>query len=107
MYKGRRIAVVVPAHNEAQHIGQVASTIPPYVDHLIIVDDSSRDNTAEVARAVADQRILVLQTPTNAGVGGATKLGYRKGLESDAQILVKMDGDGQMSSEHLPALLDA
>jgi glycosyltransferase involved in cell wall biosynthesis len=107
MYKGFRIAVVIPAHNEADHIGQVLRTTPGFVDDIIVVDDSSRDNTAEVARQSGDARLIVLQTETNCGVGGAIELGYRKALELDAQILVKMDGDGQMLPEYLPALLDA
>lgn len=107
MYKGSRIAVVIPAHNEAQHIGQVVRTTPEFVDDIIVVDDASRDNTAEVARQSGDPRLIVLQTETNCGVGGAIELAYRKGLELDAQVLVKMDGDGQMLPEYLPALLDA
>src|SRR5688572_23743753 len=102
MYKGRRIAVVIPAHNEAEHIGQVVRTTPEFVDNLIVIDDASRDNTAEVARQTADPRLVVLQTEKNCGVGGAIELGYRTGLALQAQILVKMDGDGQMLPEYLP-----
>ena len=50
MYKGWRLAVVIPAHNEERHIGGVINAIPSFVDHLIVVDDSSRDRTAEMAR---------------------------------------------------------
>jgi glycosyltransferase involved in cell wall biosynthesis len=81
--------------------------MPEYVDDIIVVDDCSSDGTAEAALACADSRVVVLKTPTNHGVGGATILGYRKAMELQAAIAVKMDGDGQMPSEHLHSLLDA
>jgi glycosyltransferase involved in cell wall biosynthesis len=107
MYKGQRIATVLPAHNEARHIGDAVRTMPEFVDHIIVVDDCSRDGTADAARATGDARVVVLQPAQNQGVGGATLLGYEKGVELGSDILVKMDGDGQMDAAYLPALLDA
>ncbi|HEY6805344.1 MAG TPA: glycosyltransferase family 2 protein [Pyrinomonadaceae bacterium] len=107
MYKDHRIAVVIPAHNEAAHIAQVMASIPEYVDYLIVVDDCSADTTAAVIQANVKDGVIGLCTPKNQGVGGATLMGYAKALELDADIAVKMDGDGQMSPDHLPLLLDA
>ena len=107
MYKGNRVAIVVPAHNEALHICQVIETLPDFVDHIIVVDDCSQDGTSEAARSCSDSRLLVLRTPSNQGVGGAVVLGYRKALELESDIAVKMDGDGQMDPEYLSPLLDA
>lgn len=107
MYKEQIISTVVPAHNESRHIGQVIGTMPDFVDQIIIVDDASQDNTAEVARAVGDVRVIVLRTEKNQGVGGATLLGYAKAVELNSNIVVKMDGDAQMPPEYLSALLDA
>lgn len=107
MYKNNRIATVIPAHNEALHIGDVIESLPEFVDYIIVIDDCSSDNTSEVAQNSHDRRVIVMQTPQNSGVGGATIMGYQKGLELDVDIAVKMDGDGQMSPEHLPLLLDA
>lgn len=107
MYKNNRIATVIPAHNEALHIGDVIESLPEFVDYIIVIDDCSSDNTSEVAQNSHDRRVIVMQTPRNSGVGGATIMGYQKGLELDVDIAVKMDGDGQMSPEHLPLLLDA
>lgn len=81
--------------------------MPEFVDHLIVVDDNSTDNTREVVQAMAEPRLILLKTPHNQGVGGAVTLGYRKALELESGIIVKMDGDGQMREEYLPALLDA
>jgi glycosyltransferase involved in cell wall biosynthesis len=107
MYKGHTIAVVVPAHNEAQHVCTVAQTMPEFVDRIIVVDDCSQDGTGEVALNCGDPRLVVHRTPTNQGVGGAVVLGYRVAAELGSDVVVKMDGDGQMPPEYLPQLLDA
>jgi glycosyltransferase involved in cell wall biosynthesis len=107
LYKNTVISVVVPAYNEERFIGEVLSTLPDLVDKIVVVDDCSPDGTFEVASSVKDPRVVVLKTPHNCGVGGAMKLGYKKALELGAQVLVKMDGDGQMAPEHLTLLLDA
>jgi len=107
MYKNHRIAVVVPAHNEEHHIAAVIAAMPEFVDHLIVVDDCSSDGTAAIIQANSQERLSSLCTPDNQGVGGATVLGYLKALELDCAIAVKMDGDGQMSPDHLHLLLDA
>src|ERR1044072_8080267 len=107
MYKERRIAVVVPAYNEARHVGGVLAAVPAYVDHVIAVDDCSTDETASVTASTGDARALLLRTPENQGGGGATVLGYRKALELGCDVTAKMDGDGQMSPAHLNLLLDA
>jgi len=107
MYKKKTISTVVPAHNEARHIAQVIRTTPDFIDHVIVVDDCSQDATSEVALACQDSRLIILTTPSNQRVGGAVILGYRKGVELGSDIVVKMDGDGQMPPEYLSSLLDA
>ena len=107
LYKNTAIHVVIPACNEGRFIGQVLSSLPGCVDKIIVVDDYSTDDTFRAATASVDPRVVVIKTAQNCGVGGAMKLGYRKALELGGQILVKMDGDGQMIPEHLTLLLDA
>jgi glycosyltransferase involved in cell wall biosynthesis len=107
MYKNNSIAVVIPAYNEEAFISDVTETLPDFIDHIIVVDDCSKDNTFKIASKSNDRRVIVLQTPENQGVGGATITGYKKALELNSDIVLKMDGDGQMSSEYLPPLLDA
>jgi len=106
-YKDRTVAVVIPAHNEAAFIGSVIRTLPSYVDTIIVVDDASTDGTAEVARRTEDRRVHVIILDRNSGVGGAMVAGYRLAMEVGSDIVVKMDGDGQMSPDDLPGLLDA
>ena len=106
MYKNTAIHVVIPAYNEEPFIGQVLSSLPGYVDKIIVVDDCSTDNTFRVASASLDPRVAVLKTPHNGGIGEAMCLGYHKALDLGGEVIVKMDGDGQMAPEHLALLLD-
>jgi glycosyltransferase involved in cell wall biosynthesis len=106
VYKDHTIHVVVPAYNEEADVGTVIRTMPSFVDRVFVVDDCSTDGTGRAAEAVGDPRVTVLRTAHNLGVGGATVLGYRHALEAGAEIVVKMDGDGQMRPEALSELLD-
>ncbi len=107
MYTGHRIAAVLPAHNEASHILGVIQSMPESVDHIIVVDDCSKDDTFQVASTSKDPRLIIIKTPSNQGVGGATITGYRKALDIQSDVIVKMDGDGQMDPAYLPSLLDS
>lgn len=107
MYKEQCIAVVVPAYNEEALILSVIDTMPDFVDQIIVVDDCSKDATFTVVESAQRPRTVLLRTPQNLGVGGATMLGYGKAMELRADIVVKMDGDGQMPPEFLAHLLDA
>jgi glycosyltransferase involved in cell wall biosynthesis len=106
VYRNTLIFVIIPAYNEGPFIGEVLSQMPAFVDKIIVVDDCSTDNTCGLAGASGDPRVVVMTTANNSGVGGAMKLGYRSALELGGEILVKMDGDGQMAPEHLGLLLD-
>jgi len=105
MYEGLRVAVVVPAFREREHIAEVITTMPATVDHVLVVDDASPDDTSEVATAVDDPRTEVLRHECNKGVGGAIVTGHRRALELGADVCVVMAGDGQMDPEQLPRLL--
>jgi len=107
MYKNHRITIVVPAYNEARHIAQVIQTIPEFVDRVIVVDDGSTDNTYDLAQGCESIRLVAMRTPENQGVGGAMVTGYRRAMEIGADIIVKVDADGQMAPEYLARLLDA
>lgn len=101
------IAAVIPCYRVEREIQAVLETVPSFVKHIIVVDDASPDSTVELVSASAknDPRIVLIRHPSNQGVGGAMITGYRKALEIGAQIVVKIDGDGQMDMHHLPALL--
>jgi glycosyltransferase involved in cell wall biosynthesis len=77
------------------------------VDQIFVVDDCSTDGTraALIEKAVGGRTVLIA-SEQNRGVGGATVLGYAQALDSGCDIVVKMDGDGQMPPEYLDELLD-
>jgi len=105
MFEGQRIAAVVPALNEASHIGDVLRRMPALVDLIVVVDDGSTDGTGTTAEALGDPRIQVIRHPQRRGVGGATVTGMQRALENGADIVVKVDGDGQMDPTRMELLL--
>ena len=74
MLAGRRIAVVMPAYNEAKLIRAALEDVPGFVDHIIVVDDASEDATTQIARAV-ERPIELIEHQTNQGVGSAITTG--------------------------------
>jgi dolichol-phosphate mannosyltransferase len=106
-FRNYSIAAVIPCYRVEKEIQAVLCALPDYVKHIIVVDDASPDSTPDLVTASAkkDGRISLIRHPSNLGVGGAMVTGYRRALELGAQIVVKIDGDGQMDVEELPALL--
>lgn len=101
------IAAVIPCFRVEREIAAVLAVLPDYIQHVIVIDDASPDDTARLVTDLAsqDERIILIRHEKNQGVGGAAVTGFRKALELGAQIVVKVDGDGQMDVNHLPELL--
>jgi glycosyltransferase involved in cell wall biosynthesis len=111
MYRELRVAVVIPAFNERRAIVETVATIPEFVDHIIVIDDASTDDTTAQAELAALRRskpsgVEVIRHEANRGVGAAITTGYRRALAVGANVAVVMAGDGQMDPEDLPALLE-
>jgi glycosyltransferase involved in cell wall biosynthesis len=106
VYQNHRIAVVVPAFNEADKIAQTLASIPAFVDDVIVVDDGSRDNTAALAAAFVRHGLEVVGHTENLGVGAAIVTGYRRALALGCDVVAVMAGDSQMCPGDLPGLLD-
>ena len=104
-FQDTKICVILPAHNEAEHIVGVIRNLPQWVTAIVVVDDVSTDDTVEVVETLKDPRITLVCHSENTGVGGAMVDGYRDALELGCDILVKMDADGQMDTADLPRLL--
>src|SRR5262245_21663860 len=94
---GTHVAVVIPCHNEQDHVAAVVTSLPAGIRTIVVVDDASTDRTAEVLAQIDDPRLIVVRHERNRGVGAAVKSGYRAALDAGAEICVKMDGDGQMA----------
>lgn len=106
MYRGFRITVVMPIHNEENHIVRAIARVPAFVDEIVAVDDGSSDATWQRLAGIEDPRIVRLRHRKNSGVGAATKTGYRYCLQTDADFIAVMDGDGQMDGRDLSRLVD-
>ena len=100
------VAVVIPCYRVRRHIGHVISAVLGRVSHIYVIDDCCPEGSG---RAVTDMfsecSVTVLFHSQNQGVGGAVATGYRQALRDGHQIIVKMDGDGQMDPHNLAALV--
>jgi glycosyltransferase involved in cell wall biosynthesis len=98
----RRIAVVIPCYRVTAHVCPLIARIGPEVSLIFAVDDACPDRSGDHIEAnCRDPRLTVIRHEVNRGVGGAVMSGYRAALQAGAEVIVKLDGDGQMD----PALL--
>jgi dolichol-phosphate mannosyltransferase len=105
MIEGRRIAVVIPAYRTGTVVRDVVNEIPPTVDRIIVVNDASPDDLAQILASISAPRLRVIRHEQNQGVGGATVTGMIAAIQEGADIIVKCDGDGQMDPADIPRLV--
>ena len=105
MWSGVRVAVVIPAFNEVERIGETLNGLPSVIDEVLVVDDASMDGTAKRALECGDERVRVLVHTANQGVGAAIRTGYKEALRGQAAAVVVMAADNQMDPSDLPSLL--
>jgi glycosyltransferase involved in cell wall biosynthesis len=103
MLDNKKIAVVVPAHNEELLIGKTLSTMPSFVDTIVVVNDGSSDNTGSIIDQATqnDPRIFHLLNAQNIGLGKSIIEGYKKAYELKGDIIAVMAGDAQMDPDDL------
>jgi glycosyltransferase involved in cell wall biosynthesis len=106
MIEGKTVAVVVPAHNEEALIGATLDGVPEFVDRIFVVDDASRDGTADRAEAQRDGRVEVVRHERNGGVGAAIVTGYRRALAEEVDVTAVMAADNQMDPDDLRTLVE-
>lgn len=101
------IGVVIPAYRVQDQIGWVLDNIPAFVSAIIVVNDASPDEAQKVIeeRALKDDRIVPLRHEKNQGVGGAMLTGFTEALARNLDIIVKVDGDGQMDPAQIKDLI--
>ena len=104
MLEGKRVAVVVPAHDEQELITTTLAGVPGFVDRVYVVDDGSGDATAERARGVGDPRVEVVAHERNRGVGAAIVTGYKRAAEDGMDVTAVMAADNQMDPGDLGTL---
>jgi glycosyltransferase involved in cell wall biosynthesis len=105
--EGKRVAVVVPAHDEEGLIGGTLATIPELVDRIYVVDDYSQDGTAKRAQEAGDPRVEVISHAQNEGVGAAIVTGYERALAEGIDVVCVMAADGQMDPADLEQIAGA
>ena len=101
-----RVAVVIPCYRVRRYILDVIRGIGPDVSTIFVVDDACPEQTAALIRQeCTDGRVTVLTHAENQGVGGAMITGYRAALADGADVVVKIDGDGQMDPALIPRFI--
>ena len=104
MLEGKRVGVVVPAHNEEKLIGETLAGIPEFVDRIYVVDDRSTDGTAAAVKALNYERVELIEHERNEGVGAAILTGYRRALAARIDVTAVMAADAQMDPADLEML---
>ena len=105
MLEGKRVAVVVPAHNEESQIEATLRGIPEFVDRIYVVDDASTDATVERVRGLRFEGVEVIVHERNGGVGAAIVTGYERSLAEAFDVTCVMAGDNQMDPAELESLV--
>lgn len=101
-----RVAVVIPCYKVSRFIVDVIRRIGPEVERIYAVDDCCPEGSGDfIETQVTDPRVRLLRNPVNKGVGGAVMTGYRQALEDGMDIVIKVDGDGQMDPALIPLFI--
>ncbi len=99
------ITVVIPCYKVSKQIRDVIHSIPEFVDNIIVVDDACPENSGTLVEGMNIGIVQVLFHKKNKGVGGAVISGYKKALELQSDIIIKLDGDGQMNPNEIIKLI--
>jgi glycosyltransferase involved in cell wall biosynthesis len=104
---GAAVAVVLPCYKVTRHILDVIAAIGPEVSHIFAVDDCCPDGSGKlVQERCSDPRVQVVFHEQNQGVGGAVMSGYRAAIAAGCDVIVKVDGDGQMDPSLIPDFIE-
>src|SRR4030095_13129796 len=101
------ISVVIPCYNVSKHIEDVINRLPSEVNWIIAVNDRSKDDTENILSRLKDEnkKVIFINHEVNQGVGGAMITGFKRSIELGSDITIKIDGDDQMDSSYIPALI--
>ncbi len=108
MLRNKTIAVVIPTYNEELLIGKVVNTMPDFVDHIVIVNDLSTDNTASIVKTITveNAKVTLLNHETNRGVGAAISTGYIWARDNNIDVTAVMAADFQMDPDDLDRIVE-
>jgi dolichol-phosphate mannosyltransferase len=101
------VAVVIPCYKTKSSILEVLGSLGKEVSLVFVVDDACPENSGKLVQSkVTDKRVRVIFHKKNQGVGAAVVTGYRAALEAGADLVVKVDGDGQMDTSKISELIE-
>ncbi len=103
MFNEQTIGVVIPSYKVRKFLKKVVTDLPEYIDYIIVIDDACPEKSFQVVKGV--QKVVFIKHSVNSGVGAAVISGYKKAVELNIDIVIKIDGDGQMDSSYIPSLI--
>ena len=106
MVDNKKIIVVIPAYKVVARIKNVIREIPSFIDEIIVIDDKCPENSGSIVEKFNFPNVTVIYHQINQGVGGAVISGFQKAINNGADIVVKIDGDGQMDCSYIPKLIE-
>ncbi len=99
-----KICIIMPGYNESRTIGQVVTNARKIIDDVVVIDDGSNDNTAQIAQNAG---AYVIRHEINKGKGAALQTGFQYAVDKGYDIVVTMDSDGQHDPADIPNFLGA
>tara|TARA_B100001057_G_C22860665_1_gene954388 strand:- start:50 stop:757 length:708 start_codon:yes stop_codon:yes gene_type:complete len=105
MYKGKKIAIVIPCYKVSNIINNVIINLPNFVDKIYLVDDKCPENSLKNIKSKS-KKIKKIYRNINRGVGAAVKDGYKYSLRDKNDITVRIDGDGQMDIKYIKKFIN-
>ena len=97
-----KICLLLPAYNESKTIGQIIQETSEFISEIVVIDDGSSDETAEIASASG---VVCLANATNCGKGNALRKGFAYALKHGYELVFTMDSDGQHDPADIPRFL--
>jgi glycosyltransferase involved in cell wall biosynthesis len=109
MIRGQHLTIVIPCYNEAKLIGKTVTTLPAFVDAVMLVDDYSKDDTLTVMKELqkSDKRLTIVRNDVNRGVGYSVVHGFRNALETKTNLIMVMAGDAQCDPAYIEPMVAA
>ena len=98
-----RVCLLLPAYNESRTIGQIIQEASEFISEIVVIDDGSSDETAEIASASG---VVCLANATNCGKGNALRKGFAYAIEHGYELVFTMDSDGQHEPADIPRFLE-
>lgn len=108
MYKKSEVAIVIPAYNEEKLITKTVTSLPDFIDYVIVVNDASTDDTLDVITKLSktESKLVIVDNEKNAGVGASVVNGFRKAIDMKVDIIGVMAGDAQCDPTYIQDMLD-